>query len=106
MARKACAAMSKRLRSSVSASTPPTKSNMTSGAMSAVCTSATRMEACGCRTSNHCAPTVCIHVPMLLARAASHRARNARMRSGVQADAVFESLTLPLGPGVPGGPGS
>ena len=43
--------------------------------MLAVCTSATRVEAFGSSISNHCAPTVCIQVPMFAASRASQRLR-------------------------------
>ncbi|GGM72883.1 hypothetical protein GCM10007977_088190 [Dactylosporangium sucinum] len=37
-------------------------------------------------TSSHWAPTVCIHVPLLLTSIAIHSARNVGTRSGAHAD--------------------
>ena len=42
--------------------------------------------ASGSSTSSHCAPTVCIQVPIMLVSWAIHSARNARTRSGAHAD--------------------
>ena len=44
------------------------------------------MEAFGSSTSSHCAPTVCIQVPIMLPSWASQSARNAAIRSGDQAE--------------------
>ena len=44
------------------------------------------MAACALCTTSHCAPTVCIQLPMLLTSVASHSVRNSLMRNGAQAD--------------------
>lgn len=53
---------------------------------------------CGVRqpTSSHCAPTVCIQVPMLLASTASHSILNTRCWSGAQGDVVEGAVTALL----------
>ena len=83
-------------RSNVSAITPPTYANNTSGSISAVWTSETRIEACGWLTSSHWAPTVCIQVPMLLASTASHRLRNTVLRKGAQGDSGTSSRVFSM----------
>jgi hypothetical protein len=65
----------------------------TSGSTSMTWTSATRMAALVCRTRSHCAPTVCIHMPMLLTSTPSHIARNTPMFSGAQVDGDVPRLT-------------
>jgi hypothetical protein len=65
--------------------------------MFAVCTRATRSSAFGWSTNSHCAPTVCIQVPMRLASWASHSARKTRIRRG--AHAVSMACLLPAAGG-------
>ncbi len=80
-------AISMRRRSNVSASAPDGSASNRIGSMLAVCTSATSVAALGSSTSSHCAPTVCIQVPTLLASMASQSARNTAMRNGSHAGA-------------------
>src|SRR5205823_2195531 len=47
----------------------------------------TSAAALGASTSSHCAPTVCMVVPMLLVSTPSHSQRKARCRSGAHAEA-------------------
>ena len=70
-----CTKISSERRSRVSASTPAGSASIRTGSMEAVCTSATRVSARGSSTSSHCAPTVCIQLPILLANTASHSIR-------------------------------
>jgi hypothetical protein len=56
--------------------------------MSAVWTNETRMAALAVCTSNHWAPTVCIHDPTLLTREAIQSQRNTLTLSGAQIDEV------------------
>ena len=81
-------AIKRRLRSSVSASTPPTIPKSASGSVSAVWTSDTRMAAWAAWTKSHWAPTVCIQAPTLLTRDASHNHRKTATRSGAHVDEV------------------
>ena len=55
---------SRRRRSKESASTPAGNANSSIGNRLAVCTRDTRVGAFGSSISSHCAPTVCIHVPI------------------------------------------
>ena len=86
--RPACTAISSRRRSRVSANTPPTMPNRTSGSMSAVWTSETRMAAWAAWTRNHWAPTPCIQLPTLLTIEASHNQRKTVDRNGAHVDEV------------------
>jgi hypothetical protein len=52
------------------------------GSSAAVCTKGTNAAAPGRLTRNHWAPTVCIHVPIMLASWASQSARKAAIRRG------------------------
>ena len=54
------------------------------GSVSATCTKATRIAALAAWTRNHCAPTVCIQLPMLPTRTAIQKARNTVKRRGAQ----------------------
>ena len=57
------------------------------GSVVAACTSETSAGALGASTSSHCAPTVCIQVPVQLIKTPIHSQRNARFRNGAQAGA-------------------
>ena len=70
-----CTTISIRRRSSASASTPAGTASSSIGSIIAVCTNDTRVAALGSSTSSHCAPTVCIQVPIWLPSTASHNAR-------------------------------
>jgi hypothetical protein len=50
-------------------------------------------------TNSHCAPTVCIQVPMLLASTASHSILNTRCWSGAQGE-IAEGAVATLFAGV------
>ncbi len=65
-----CSAISKRRRSTRSARAPAKSARINVGDRLAVWTSAIVVALACCSTRNHCAPTVCIHVPMLEVRAA------------------------------------
>ena len=65
-------------RSKESASTPPGSANSMTGSVVAACTSETSTAALGASTSNHCAPTVCIQVPVQLISTPIQSHRNAR----------------------------
>ena len=56
--------------------------------MSAVWTSETRIAAFAACTSNHWAPTVCIHAPTLLTRDANHSQRKHLAPEPVEVDLV------------------
>jgi len=92
-----CAISSSARRSNRSASTPEGSASSTMGRLDAVCTSVTRVAPCP--MSSHCAPTVCIHVPMFDTNCAIHRARNTGWANGAQADADSEmdGAGLPVG---------
>ena len=62
--------------------------------MSAVCTKETRIAAFAACTSSHCAPTVCIHVPTLLTRDATHSHRNALALRGVHVEVVVSGRLI------------
>ena len=70
----------------MSASAPDGSASTSMGSIAATCTIATSASAPGSSTSSHCAPTVCIQMPIRLATCASHNARNALMRNGAHAD--------------------
>jgi DEAD/DEAH box helicase len=89
----ACTAMSSRRRSTRSASAPANSANISVGVRLAVCTSATTVGLACLSTRNHCAPTICIHVPMFDVKAAMKRPRNTPIRSGAHVDAA-----VPAGP--------
>ena len=78
-------AMSSRLRSKESASTPAGRASSSTGSMLAVCTRETSVAALGRSTSSHCAPTTCIQVPSWLVSIASHSTRYTRRRRGAHA---------------------
>ena len=86
-----CTAMRRRRRSNESASTPAGRARSSIGSRLAVWTSDTSVAALGSSTSSHCAPTVCIQVPIMLPSWASQSARNAAMRSGDQAEPAARS---------------
>ena len=68
--------------STKSATTPAGITSSSTGRLEALCTSEmSRLELCR-STSSHWAPTVCIQVPMLATKAASHTQRNTGRRSG------------------------
>ena len=73
-------------RSKESARTPPASASSITGSVLAACTRATSVAAFGASTSSHCAPTVCMTVPMLLISTPSHNQRKARCRNGAQAE--------------------
>ncbi|GIF70215.1 hypothetical protein Ais01nite_82500 [Asanoa ishikariensis] len=86
-----------RRRSKVSANAPDGNASSTIGNMLAVCTNETNASAPGTSMSSHCAPTVCIQVPMLDASNANHNHRNVVTDNGAQADPLRDatSVTLP-----------
>ena len=81
-----CTPINIRRRSRMSASAPDGSASTSMGSIAATCTIATSVSAPGSSTSSHCAPTVCIQVPIMLPTCASHNARNALMRNGAHAD--------------------
>src|SRR5207244_1887290 len=81
-----CSAINNRRRSTRSASAPAKSASIKVGDRLAVWTSATVVALACPSTRNHCAPTVCIHVPILEARAATNRPRNAPLLSGAHVD--------------------
>ena len=83
-----CTAMMSRRRSNTSANTPAGRARKNTGDMLAVWTRATRVSAAGWSTSSHCAPTVCIQVPIRLPSWASHSTRKILIRSGAHADSM------------------
>src|SRR3954470_10372962 len=91
-----CSAISNRLRSTRSASAPAKSARINVGDRLAVWTSATVVALAFSVTRNHCAPTVCIHVPMLEARAAMNRPRNAPIRSGAHIDDAGPTSSDPI----------
>ena len=70
----------------MSASAPEGSASTSMGSIAATCTIATSAPAPGSTTSSHCAPTVCIQMPIALPTCASHNVRNALMRNGAHAD--------------------
>ena len=85
-----CTPINIRRLSRMSASAPEGSASTNIGSIAATCTIATSASAPGSATSNHCAPTVCIQVPIALPTCASHNARNALMRSGAHADCFID----------------
>jgi hypothetical protein len=81
-----CTVTSSHRRSKESARTPPGSASNITGKVFAVCTNETSKGALGASTTSHCAPTVCIQVPIQLMRTPSHSHRNARCRSGAHPD--------------------
>ena len=77
-----------RRRSSESASTPAGSEKSIAGARLAVCTRAMTVGPAAASTRNHCAPTVCIQVPMLLPSCANHSTRNAVIAIGAHAETL------------------
>ena len=84
-----CTAINMRRRSRMSASAPDGSASTSTGSIAATCTIATSASAPGSSTSSHCAPTVCIQVPIALPTCASHSARNALTRNGAHADSFI-----------------
>ena len=80
----------------MSPNAPAGNASISVGTIAAVCTNATNMAAFGSPTSSHCAPTVCIQVPIMLASCAIHSARNARTRNGAQADTPTAAAPLAI----------
>src|SRR4051794_4147282 len=80
----------------MSPSAPAGKASISVGIIAAVCTNATNVAALGASTSSHCAPTVCIQVPIMLASCAIHSARNARTRNGAQVDTPTAAAPLAM----------
>jgi hypothetical protein len=81
----------------MSAHAPAGSANRTIGRLEAVCTSDTSTG--DWSISNHCAPTVCIHVPMLEANWAIHSARNnGESRSGAHAGTGRSATAVPPPP--------
>jgi hypothetical protein len=60
----------------------------------AACTSDTSAAALGLSTSSHCAPTVCIQVPVQLTSTPAHSQRKARCRSGAHGGASAATVTF------------
>ena len=58
-------------------------------------TSETSAAAFGASTSSHCAPTVCIHVPMLLMSTPAHSHRKPRRARGAHTDESATDGALP-----------
>jgi hypothetical protein len=56
------------------------------GSVLATCTNDTRAAELGSSTSSHCAPTVCVHVPIQLPSTPSHSQRKTRCPNGAQAE--------------------
>src|ERR1043165_7254377 len=81
-----CVKMSRRLRSTMSASAPPGSASRKVGEFSAVCISATMMGVGASVVISHSAPTLCIHVPTFDDTAASHSARKSDRRKGLHGD--------------------
>ena len=77
-----CTASSSRRRSKVSASVPDGSASSSTGSVVAVCTRLTHRAASLWWTTSHCAPTVCIQVPTLLASTAIQSIRKIGARSG------------------------
>ena len=71
----------------MSASAPAGRDRRKSGAVSAVCMSATIQGVGASDVISQSAPTLCIQVPMFEATAASQSARNSGLDKGRQADA-------------------
>ena len=84
-----CTPINMRRRSRMSASAPDGSASTSTGSIAATCTIATSASAPGSSTSSHCAPTVCIQVPIALPTCASHSARNALTRNGAHADSFI-----------------
>ena len=61
-----CTPTSNRRRSTMSASAPAGNASTNVGSIAAACTNPTSVAAFGSSTNNHCAPTVCIQVPIML----------------------------------------
>ena len=78
--------MSSLRRSRESESTPAGSDKSTDGARLAVCTSAMIVAPAALSTRNHCAPTVCIQVPMLLPSCANQSTRKTGIASGAHAE--------------------
>ncbi len=92
-----CATTSSPRRSNRSASTPEGSASSTIGRLDAVCTSVTMVAPCP--SNSHCAPTVCIQVPMFDTNWAIHSARNTGRANGAQAEpdsAAFPVVVLAL----------
>ena len=83
---KPCVTSSRCLRSTRSPATPASTANSTTGTPDAVWTSATYVADPVSDSISHCAPTVCIQLPMLLTNWALHIAANQRWRNGAQAE--------------------
>jgi hypothetical protein len=82
----ACETSSRCLRSKRSPAAPASTANITTGKLDAVWTSATYVAEPVSVSISHCAPTVCIQLPMLLTNCALHIAANQRWRNGAQAE--------------------
>lgn len=73
-------------RSNASASTPAGRASSIIGRVMAVCTNGTIVSAFGSLTNNHCAPTICPHMPVEANTTPNHNQKNARCRSGANGD--------------------
>src|SRR4051794_9222254 len=72
------------------------------GTVFATCTSATTAAAFGESTSSHCAPSVCIHVPMPEISTPTHNHANTRCRNGAHGE-DSKAAGSPAVTGPPGG---
>jgi hypothetical protein len=64
------------------------------GSVVAACTRETSAGALGASTTSHCAPTVCIHVPVQLISTPIHSHRKARLLNGAKAGASGVTVLL------------
>ncbi len=90
----ACTPISSRLRFMNSPRTPAGMPNSSTGAAEAVETSAMTAGEEPCSTRNHCAPTVCIQLPMLLMTPAIQSQRKIGTARGANAPEDLSEVSL------------